>query len=110
MKRTFLAAAALSILAAPVLADAGKDQFAAALGVDGGLYSMSELIRLDEAISENDQTAIRWIESGGLKASAPEDPARVTPAEAQLAASLHLDPAEYTAAELGALYAAQLAD
>ena len=110
MKRTVLAAAALSILAAPVLADAGKDQFAAALGVNGDLYTMSELIRLDDAISENDLTTARWIENGGLKSATPEDPARVTASEAQLAAALNVDPAQYTSAELGAMYSQQLAD
>ena len=110
MKRTVLSATALAILAAPVLADPGKDQYAATLGVNGDLYTMSELIRLDDAISQNDQTTIRWIENGGLKASAPEDPARVTPSEAQLAASLGLDPAQYTSAELAALYAEWLAN
>ena len=105
MKRIVLAAIAASTLAVPALADPGKDQFAGALGVDSELYTMSELIRLDNAISENDQTTVRWILDGGLKASAPEDPARVTPSEAQLAASLGLDPAQYTSAELSALYA-----
>ena len=110
MKRTVLAATLAAVVAVPALADAGKDQFAATLGVDGNLYTMSELIRLDEAISENDQTTIRWIEEGGLKASAPEDPAAVSPSEAQLAASLGLDPAQYTSAELAALYTAKVAD
>ena len=110
IRKTFLAAAALAALATPSLADAGKDQYAAALGVDSNLYTMSELIRLDDAISENDRTTVEWIVNGGLKANAPEDPARVTPSEAQLAASLGLDPAQYTSAELSALYTAKVAD
>ena len=110
MKRTVLTAAIAALVAAPAIADPGKDQFAGALGVDGDLYTMSELIRLENAISENDQTTVRWILDGGLKASAPEDPARVTPSEAQLAASLGLDPAQYTSAELSALYAQKVID
>ena len=110
MKRTVLTAAIAALVAAPAIADPGKDQFAGVLGVDGDLYTMSELIRLENAISENDQTTVRWILDGGLKASAPEDPARVTPSEAQLAASLGLDPAQYTSAELSALYAQKVID
>ena len=110
MKRTALPIVALSLMAAPALADPGKDQYAATLGVQADLYTMSELIRLDEALSDNDLTTVRWIESGGLKSAPPEDPARVTAAEAQLAASLGLDPAQYTSAELAALYAEWLAD
>ena len=106
----FTAAAAFAVLAAPAFADPGKDQYAAILGVDGDLFTMSELIRLDDAISANNQTEVRWILDGGLKASAPEDPASVTPSEAQLAASLGLDPAQYTTAELTALYAEKVGD
>ena len=47
MKRTVLTAAIAALVAAPAIADPGKDQFAGVLGVDGDLYTMSELIRLE---------------------------------------------------------------
>ena len=98
-RRTIIAAAALSILAVPAFADPGKDQFAAVLGLDDELCTMSGLIRLDDAISETDQTAIRWSLPNGPQAGAPEDSALLTPPWAQPAASLGLDPARCTAAE-----------
>ena len=110
MKQFIWTVALAGLIAAPAVANPGKEQFAAILGVDADRYTMSELIRLDNAISENDQTKVRWILSGGMKADSPEAPARVTRSEVQLAGPLGLDPTKYTTAELTKLYAQTLAD
>lgn len=76
-------------------------QLAAAAGVKGGDYSVADLQRLIEARRDNDDTAIRFILAGGAATANPAEV--VTPGEAQLAAAVGVDPAQYTLAELIAL-------
>lgn len=84
---------------------AGAAQFALILGVEPGAYSLDDLTRLDRARHDNDAETERAILSGAL--DRPES-AIVTPGKAQLAASLGVDPAAYTLAELSALAGARL--
>ena len=81
---------------------AGWAQLAASLGVEPGRFTPAELLRLKEAYSDNDQEEVAFILSGDNRRAA--NPAEaVTPGEAQLAASIGVDPAQYTLAELVAL-------
>ena len=95
-----LAAAAAAL---PASANIGKDQFAATLGVDGDLYTMGELIRLDQALEENDLTTARAILDGDLRQGLGDVP-EVTAATVQLAASLGVDPADHSPAELARMH------
>lgn len=80
----------------------GWAQYAASLGVEPGEYTPAELQRLDRALAENDAEEIRFILSGAAR-TAPNPAEVVTPGEAQLAALIGVDPADYTLAELVAL-------
>lgn len=74
-------------------------QLAKLAGVEPGQFSASELELIANARRENDRDAAAFILSGGIRA-VPAAAEVVTPGEAQLAASLGLDPAAYTLAEL----------
>lgn len=65
--------------------------------------TLAEEIALSEAIRENDRAAARFITSGAIRTSVPHEASVVTPGEAQLAALVGVDPAEYTLAELIAM-------
>ena len=95
-----LAAAAAAL---PASANVGKDQFAATLGVNPDLYTMSELIRLDDALGENDLTTARAILDGDIRPNGSDVPV-VNAATVQLAASLGVDPADHTPAELARMH------
>ncbi|MBC2837468.1 hypothetical protein [Paragemmobacter straminiformis] len=76
-------------------------QIAASAGVQGGDYSVAELQRLIDARSEGDAATVDFIVNrAGKAANAAEV---VTPGEAQLAAVIGVDPAQYTLAQLIAL-------
>lgn len=84
-------------------------QLAAAAGVAPGLYTVSELQRLITARTNNDDEAVAFILSGENREEA--NPASVvTPGEAQIANILGVDAADYTLAELTALYAERYGD
>lgn len=84
-------------------------QLAAAAGVEPGRFTTSELQLLVEAKRDNDDFMVDFILSGQNRAQA--NPAgTVTPGQAQLAASLGVDPSQYTLNELAALYAERLDD
>lgn len=82
----------------------GAEQLARLVGVTPGAYSVSEMIRLQEAINENDRAAVAFILGGSDGGDTASDIGIVTPGKAQLAASLGLYPAAHTTAELVALY------
>ena len=69
MKNVFLATAAALAFAAPAVA---QNQFEAALGVTPGAFTTAELIQLNRATEENDQTRIDFILSGGSNLEAAE--------------------------------------
>lgn len=83
---------------------AGAEQLARLVGVAPGAYSVNEMIRLQDAIKENDRATVAFILNGSNSGSTGDDIGIVTPGKAQLAASLGLDPAAHTTAELVALY------
>lgn len=80
-------------------------QLAKLAGVQPGNYSASELTNLIDARKNNDYEQVVFITSG-VNRSAPAAAEVVTPGEAQLAAVLGVDPAQYTLAQLTALTAA----
>lgn len=80
----------------------GLDQLAAAAGVAPGIYTANELQQIIKAKADGDDDVIRFILSGENRKAA--NPAEVvTPGEAQLAALIGVDPAQYTLAELVAM-------
>lgn len=82
-------------------------QLAAAAGVAPGLYTANELQLLIEAKRDNDQEKINFILSGTNRNGANPS-GTVTPGKAQMAASLGLNPADYTLNELAMLYAEKI--
>lgn len=76
-------------------------QLAASAGVSGGDYTAAELIALTEARRDNEANTVAFIVNRAAKAALPAE--AVTPGEAQLAAAIGVDPAQYTLAELVAL-------
>ena len=84
---------------------AAAAQLEAALNVEPGRYTYPELLAIAVSRSRNDAPGVALTISG-LNRTASNDASVVTPAEAQLAAQLGVDPAAYTLAELTALNAA----
>ena len=68
-------------------------------------FTLSELIGLDSARSENDYGTWKFITSGDNRKV--EKPGTVTPGKAQLAAQLGVDPADFTTSELMGLDSAR---
>jgi hypothetical protein len=85
-------------------ASTGAEQLARLVGVTPGAYSVNEMIRLQDAINEGDSHTIAFILGGSNSGTTGNDIGTVTPAKAQLAASLGLDPAAHTTADLVARY------
>ncbi|MFM2354718.1 MAG: hypothetical protein RLZZ528_454 [Pseudomonadota bacterium] len=83
---------------------AGKAQIAAQVGVDAAAFSTNDLIRLQDALRSGDEETVAFILNGSDNGDVTTDRGVVTPGKAQLAASLGLNAAEYTTAELSALY------
>ncbi|MGV8953895.1 MAG: hypothetical protein ACOH2M_22545 [Cypionkella sp.] len=81
--------------------DAGN-QLAKLAGVAPGTYSASELQLIINAQAKNDTQDISAILTGANRADV-DGVGVVTPGKAQLAASLGLNPADYTLAQLAAL-------
>lgn len=80
----------------------GDAQLAAAAGVEPGRFTANELQRLIRAQEVGDSAEVRFILSGDNRREG--NPAEVvTPGEAQLAAAIGVDPADYTLNELIAL-------
>ncbi len=80
-------------------ASSAKQELAASLGVDAGGYTLSELATLKSADSDEDRAVIQaTLDQTGAATAAPT----VTPARAQLAASLGLDASTATLPELAA--------
>ena len=74
MKTLFATAAIALTVSAPAFADS---QLAASLGVDAGDYTLSELVRLDAAVRDDDHATIRFILSGDSAGAAPTEAGRV---------------------------------
>lgn len=80
---------------------AGAAQFAATLGVEPGRYTVSELIRLDRALMDNEDEEADYILSGTNRVEPTAGSSN--PGTQQLAAILGLNAADYTLNELSAL-------
>jgi hypothetical protein len=84
----------------------GKSQMAASLGVNAADFSLAELVQLQQARSDNDPLAEAFILSGQNRESRGANGA-VSRGKAQIAATLGLNPAEYSLHELVAIAADQ---
>lgn len=85
----------------------GKAQIAALLGLDPAQYSLAELAVIDSAVKANDPELANFYIAGGnreIRGGVGE----AGPGKVQLAASLHLNPADYTLNELSKLYLASV--
>jgi hypothetical protein len=69
MKTQILSTALVLTLAAPAFAN---DQLAQSLGVEPGAYTTAQLVDLDRAYEENDETRVNFILSGGSNLSTAE--------------------------------------
>lgn len=87
---------------ADITSSPGLDQLARIAGVEPGRFTAAELQQLINARADGDTEVVRFILSGENRKAA--NPANVvTPGQAQLAASLGVDPSAYTLAELVAM-------
>lgn len=110
MNRLHLVAASLALtaagLAAAQAATPGAEQLAARLHLNPDAYTETELNVIDEALRTGDTTTANFYIKGENRAALP---AAVTPGRAQIAASLRLNPADYSLAELTVIDSARKA-
>lgn len=85
-----------STMSAP---SAGKAQIAADLGVNPADYSLGELVKLRKAEEESNEQIAGFVRSNGLSETVSSK-SGISAGQAQLAASLGVNPADYTLAEL----------
>ena len=81
-----------------------SDQLALSLGVEPGAYSLNELAQLKAAMDSDDQARIRAILNGSEAISTQS--LGITPGHQQLAASIDVDPNDFSTAEIVAIRAA----
>ena len=86
--------------ALPGAPNAGETQLALSLGVTPGSLSADDLVKLGNAIADNDANAIAFILGGSQGGNADNDIGVVTPAKVQIAGVLNVDPAAYTTLKL----------
>ncbi|WP_116087086.1 hypothetical protein [Tropicimonas sp. IMCC34011] len=102
MTRISIIAAAVLAVATPALAD--NDQLAASVGVEPGVYSLSELTILKQALDDNDQQTVKYILDGNIKNdrtySFRDAQAYGAGAKAQLASQLGVSSADHSLNEL----------
>ncbi|MGJ8584093.1 MAG: hypothetical protein ACSHXD_08385 [Marinosulfonomonas sp.] len=99
MKNLIATTVIAATLAAPAFAGSGKDQLAALAGVSAENYSISELVRLDAAQKDGDATTSSFIKAkaNGNVISTQNS---VSAGQAQLAASVGVEPGSLTQAEM----------
>lgn len=105
----FIISQAAGAVSASDPAAVGNVQRAKALGVEPGHFTSAELSQLEVAKRNGDTEVWNFIVSGQNRKVAA-GPEVVTPGKAQLAASLGVNAADYTLAELGAMYGARVGD
>jgi hypothetical protein len=110
MKSLILAVPALLAVMAQDLAAAtveatnpGHIQHAAALGVDPALFTEADLVALGRAMAENDATTVAWLKNRAIGRGVTTTPQSTNPGHLQHAASLGVDPALFSEADLVAL-------
>jgi D-serine deaminase-like pyridoxal phosphate-dependent protein len=84
-----------------------NDNLAATAGVEPGAYSTAQLIQMIMALEEGDNIAYRFVRDGGAEVVSSQSPGGLRPVsqgKAQLAASLGVDPNDYSVAELADMY------
>lgn len=81
-------------------ANPGLAQLAASVGVSADGFTAAQLIRLNDAQKEGDQTAIAFILSQRAGGVSRSDMGGATPGAAQFAANLGVAPGKYTVSEL----------
>jgi hypothetical protein len=82
-------------------------QLAAAAGVEPGVYSTAELMRMIAALEENDPQTYRFARDGGAEVVSSQSPDGIRPAsagKARLAAALGVEPDDYTINQLAGMY------
>lgn len=88
MRTTILSTILAIAVAAPAFASPGADQLARSLGVEPGVYSLSQLVRLNEAFEEGSVSGAeiaRFVTSGGADVVSSSNPTgAITVNEAQL--------------------------
>lgn len=109
MNRLALSTSLVLALAAPAFAN---DQLARSVGVAPGTYSLSELVELRAAINDNDHARIRALKADDRSGSAVRmsSSQMASDGHRQLAASIGVDPAEYSLSEVVVLREAIAAD
>ncbi len=96
-----------SIVSTQGRAGAGQAQLAAQLGVEPGAFDVPELIELRIAYEENDDQRVRKILSGGSVVSTQ---GAGVAGHDQMAQQLGVDPAQYSSAEIAAMYMDEFSD
>ena len=86
---------------------AGDAQLAALAGVEPGRFTTNELVRLIDAQRDNDRQEVDFILSGTNREG---EAAGISAGKAQLAAGLRVNPADFTLAELSAMFADKISD
>ena len=82
---------------------AGHAQLARSLGVEPGTHSLAELTRLKTAMEEDDRQRIDLITEGGDEVVSTQS-VGTSAGKAQLAASLGVNPEDYTTAQLAKMH------
>ena len=106
MKTFAFVAVAAAALSAPAFA---SDQLAAQLDLDAGNYTLTELIEIKSAIESEDRTRADFYINERSSVVSTQS-VGVTAGQAQLAAQLGVDPANYSTAELARLVTIQNQD
>lgn len=99
MKNLIATTAIVASLAAPAFAGSGKDQLAALAGVTADNYSVSELVRLDAAEKSGDATTSNYIKAAA-NGNVISSQSSISAGQAQLAASVGVEPGALTQAQL----------
>lgn len=86
--------------ALPGAPNAGETQLALSLGVTPGSLSANDLVKLSNAIADNDATSVAYILGGSQGGNTNSDIGVVTPAKVQIAGVLNVDPAAFTTMQL----------
>ena len=101
--------AALIAASVPAFANPGTDQLARLVGVEPGVYSLPQLIALQEAMRDNDDQTVKFILNGGgdiVGRGAGSAAVSTSEGAAQLAAQVGVEPGQYSVAEMIRLRAA----
>ncbi|QBY01859.1 hypothetical protein E2K80_14930 [Rhodophyticola sp. CCM32] len=103
MTRTFLPLGAVLAVTLALPAVADDAQLAASVGVEPGVYTTSELIQLSNALADDDAITVNHILRDGRETVSTQNSV-TNQGDQQLAAFLGVNAADYTTAELTAMY------